>query len=236
MLLSASGALLVVLVFATSRKKKEEPRLAAAPGRSASEAPPRPAPPPVVPPPVAAKPTADAPASAPASKSPKIIPKPTLEGPVPDVDLSKIADVPEEPGTPPELTAEIKQQLATMVDPDSGAKGTRAMLRLKAIGKPAFPQIINQLRRFDYTKPEDVSAGYFVNRLLEDMTGGKNAQFRNKLDPESVKWNRQVARVWVEGFLRSKDNPELWKLFTAPPSNLVKPPEELEGLGDPPPK
>jgi len=134
--------------------------------------------------------------------------------PLPDIDLSTIPDVPPLKDTPGDLETEIRQALAAVLDPYSGAKGSRARVRLIAIGKPAFPAILNALKAIDYEKPSDVETGYAVNRMLEEMAGGKTLQFRNKTDPDSVKWNKHVAKGWIEVFNRVKDDPAKWKTFT----------------------
>ncbi len=140
--------------------------------------------------------------------------KPVVDRTLPEIDLSTIPDVPPLKETPPELENEIRQALAAMLDPYSGAKGSRARVRLTAIGKPAFPSILNALKSLDYEKPADVETGYAVNRMLEEMAGGKTFQFRNKTDADSAKWNRHVAKAWIEVFNRVKDDPAKWKTFT----------------------
>ncbi|HKB15486.1 MAG TPA: hypothetical protein VKF62_05440, partial [Planctomycetota bacterium] len=129
-------------------------------------------------------------------------------------DLSTIPDVPPLKDTPAELDKEIRDSLAVMLDPYSGAKGSRARVRLIAIGRPAFPAILNALKALDYEKPADVETGYAVNRMLEEMAGGKTMLFRNKTDPDSAKWNRYIAKAWIEVFNRVKDDPSKWKTFT----------------------
>ncbi|MCI0588444.1 MAG: hypothetical protein L0323_16560 [Planctomycetes bacterium] len=235
--MAATGAVAILLLILISGKDSSEGTASPAkpPAGPVAE---RPAAPAASPPPLAAaaKPPAPPPPSPAAGKpsgtgaaaSPpaveggeKVVADPTVaaaskpaERILPEIDLSTIPDVPTLKDTPAELEKEIRDALAAVIDPYSGAKGSRARVRLIAIGKPAFPAILNALKSLDYDKAPDVETGYAVNRMLEELAGGKTFQFRSKTDPDSAKWNRHVAKAWIEVFNRIKDDPAKWKTFT----------------------
>jgi hypothetical protein len=233
---AATGAVAILLLILISGKDSSEGT--ASPAKPAagpvaerpSPTPPSPAPlaaaakPPAPPPsPAAGKPSGTGAAASPpaAEGGEKVVADPAVaaaskpaERILPEIDLSTIPDVPPLKETPAELEKEIRDALAAVIDPYSGAKGSRARVRLIAIGKPAFPAILNALKSLDYDKAPDVETGYAVNRMIEEMAGGKSMLFKNKTDPDSAKWNRHVAKAWIEVFNRIKDDPAKWKTFT----------------------
>jgi hypothetical protein len=175
-------------------------------------------------------------------------PKPKIR----EVDLSQVADLEPDPGASPEMREEIDQLVRTMLDPDSGAAGSRAMTRLAQIGLPAMPAILNAAKQIDYATPEGNQVGgfVFVALLEKRMTSGKGFGYHAAVDEDSVKRNRLIVEAWIrhirEKIYSTPDPKAAWDKFAAlqtrseeepaaePAAAPKKKPADDLGLGDVP--
>lgn len=74
--------------------------------------------------------------------------------------------------TPGELRTEIDELIATLMDPDApGATANRAIARLREIGRPAIPRLLNQMYEAKLDTLEQRIAIRGVVRALADMSG-----------------------------------------------------------------
>lgn len=76
-------------------------------------------------------------------------------------------------GTPPEQQAEIDRLIAVLATPDADPREiNRSILRLRDLGKPSVPRLLNQLYEFTQAGIEaNRLTARVVTRALEDLTG-----------------------------------------------------------------
>lgn len=90
-------------------------------------------------------------------------------------------------GTPENVQAEIDQRIAELIDLDApGAVPNRAAMRLKQIGKPSIPRLLNKFFEIPASNREQILQLRKVCQALEDITGqrfGFNPSMTEAADP-----------------------------------------------------
>ena len=112
------------------------------------------------------------------------------------IDLADFEDQPRAAATTDEEWAEIQQLVATMIDPEAGAKGARAGKALLAYGRKSFPAILNTFKTLDLSSPEGYANGDLLQKLLTDICQGNNFDWRYSTDEKDVVFNKKVVRAW----------------------------------------
>jgi len=140
-----------------------------------------------------------------AAKAPP--PEPTPE----DIDLLALPDQEPLPETSPEDAAQMREWMATFVDPAAGAAGRRAGDRLIARGKEAFPIILNAFKRVDLTTEEGFRTGDLIQReLLMRICNGNNVGWQYQQEKGYLLYDKKAIRTWFKLWGEAKDDPKKW--------------------------
>ena len=138
-------------------------------------------------------------------------PEPIPEATPEDVDLSALPDQEPLPETSAEDAAEMREWMATFVDPAAGAAGRRAGDRLVAKGKEAFPVILNTFKRIDLTTEEGFRAGDTIQReLLMRICNGNNVGWQYPEEKGYLLYDKKAIRTWFKLWGEAKDDPKKW--------------------------
>jgi hypothetical protein len=126
------------------------------------------------------------------------------------VDLSLLADQVKLPETSDDDWATIVQQVATFVDPNAGAAGNRSRKQLLALGRVAFPAILNAFKRVDVTVQDGYRTGDLVQKLLQEICRGNNFGWRYSTEPADAYFNKRVIEMWFKSWAQVVENPKAW--------------------------
>ena len=94
------------------------------------------------------------------------------------------------------------QKLGKDVFEFGAMRGKRAMTKLKAMPRKAFPVLFNGLRGLDYMDSDDVGTAFYVVKELEEMLLGNNIplripQFGEPIKQEDSWWNQKCLKALV---------------------------------------
>ncbi len=127
--------------------------------------------------------------------------------------------------------ANVNEKVATMLDPDAGAAGTRAATYLEELGRDAFPAMVNGLLDLDYGTAEGNLNGDFVQRTMMNIANGRNFSwgygFADSPNKTEITNKRAVALaygVWQ----KVVEDPSYWERY----SNTEAAKREGAGGGD----
>ena len=112
--------------------------------------------------------------------------------------------------------AELKQLAAEMVDPMSGAAGTRAQIKLEAAGKEAFPVVINIMKKLDLTDEDGFRGGDQCQKTLQHICNGMNAGwwYPDTSPDDYLYMNKKAIKLWCSTWVRVKDDEAKWLKLT----------------------
>lgn len=162
-------------------------------------------------------------ASEPEAKAPKPTP-----GDPDSIDLSVFPDYGPIEGCSEERFLELKQLAADMVDPLSGAAGTRARIKLEEAGKEAFPVIVNVMKKLDLSTDDGFRAGDMCQKTLETICNGMNAGwwYPDQNPDDYVFKSKQAIKLWCTTWERVKDDEDKWLVLTKQKKPGEEAPEE----------
>ena len=126
---------------------------------------------------------------------------------------------------------EMKQWMATFIDPVAGAAGNRARKKLLDKSKEAFPVILNAFKRVDFSTEEGYRTGDLIQRLLQDICNGNNFDWKYGYETADVVFNKKVVRAWHKAWAQAREHPKAWaKLakLSDEEAGVVAEPEEAE--------
>lgn len=114
---------------------------------------------------------------------------------------AELVPLPHVEGTPPEIQREVDDLVVKLVDIDApGAQSNQAIRRLKAIGKPAVPRLLNQMVAIKLDSQDNVLRLRRIAMALEDLTGqrfGFNPALKQEVAAASDDESRMSAlRQW----------------------------------------
>ncbi|HVS09459.1 MAG TPA: hypothetical protein VMS76_06245, partial [Planctomycetota bacterium] len=157
-----------------------------------------------------------APALAEAEPTPEPEPEVAAKAPPPestpeDIDLLALPDQEPLPETSPEDAAQMREWMATVVDPAAGAAGARAREKLIAKGKEAFPIILNAFKRLELSTEEGFRTGDVIQReLLMRICNGNNVGWQYPQEEGYLLYDKKAIRTWFKLWGEAKDDPKKW--------------------------
>ncbi|HIG12089.1 MAG: hypothetical protein ABGY71_04780 [bacterium] len=156
----------------------------------------------------AAADSADAPDEAPVEQ----LKKPAKKDPA-SVDLLSIADFGPIAGCSDDRFAVLNQLVATMVDPNAGAAGNRARIKLEAAGREAFPAILNGMRRLDLTDEDgEFRSADVCQKALQSICNGNNFGWKYPSnEPDAYHYfDKRVIQTWCKTWDKVKADDAAW--------------------------
>jgi len=137
--------------------------------------------------------------------------KPARDPKDPDsIDLTTLPDFEQLPETSDDEWQQLVQLAANFTDPEAGAAGNRARVKLLEAGRTAFPALINRFRTLNFASDEGLNTGDLVQRLLMDICRGQNFDWRYTTEPGDVYFNKRVVELWHGAWQQVVDNPKAW--------------------------
>nr|MBA2557046.1 hypothetical protein [Chloroflexota bacterium] len=146
------------------------------------------------------------------------------------VDLSAIPAFGPDAGVDEAEWKRIRDLVATALDSGSGVAGSRAIRELGALGRPAFPAIVNAMLRLDYSTEQGYRDGDIAQRMLQEISAGRNFEWRYGIGPAEVSWNQRVVQKWAEVWDKAKDDPTYWLWWTKQEGDKSAPEGEEETI------
>jgi hypothetical protein len=144
------------------------------------------------------------------------------------VDLSAIPDLERLAGTSDADWTKYQDLVKTMLDPNAGAKGSRAAGQLVEIGKPAFPAILNGFKRLDLTTEDGFRMADMTQKTLERLCNGNNFGWHYQHQKDYLNYDRKAIKAWIGAWERAKDDEAFWLKLT---KQTEKKPAEGEAEG-----
>ncbi len=128
------------------------------------------------------------------------------------IDLDAFDDFGPIEGCSEQRFDELNQLVATMVDPQAGAAGNRAKVKLEAAGKESFPSILNAMRRLDLTDEDQFRSGDVCQKTLQNICNGNNFGWKYpSSDPDDFHYfNKVVISNWCKKWIVVKDDDKAW--------------------------
>jgi hypothetical protein len=158
------------------------------------------------------------------------------------VDLMAIEDFGPIAGCSEARFGELKDLVATMVDPMAGAAGNRAKVKLEEAGKEAFPAILNSMKHLDLTNDDQFRSADVCQKALQNICNGTNFgwKYPSQSPDDFHYFDKRVIESWCKQWVKVKDDDAAWAKLAkldkvdAPAAqeaadNLD---EELDGLDD----
>ena len=109
---------------------------------------------------------------------------------------------------------EIQAWVAEFLDPNAGAAGNRAKLKLAERGRESFPAILNAFKRLDFTSEDGFRGGDLTQRLLMQICGGQNFDWSYGTEPKNVTFNKKVVSLWIKSWMQAREAPKAWAKLT----------------------
>ena len=119
----------------------------------------------------------------------------TQRGHPDSVDLSQLPEVARFADTTDEEWEDMNTWMNTAIS-DSSAAGNRAANRLKGMHRKALPVIMNHFKTLDFGTQEGVDTGDYIQRLLTEMCGGANYEWRYDLTDPHHYFRKRVVERW----------------------------------------
>ena len=113
--------------------------------------------------------------------------------------------------------ATINEKVATMLDPDAGAAGTRAATYLEKIGRDAFPAMVNGLLDLDYGTEDGNLNGDFVQRTMMNIANGRNFSWAYGFGESPNKTeiaNKRAVALAYGVWQKVVDDPSYWERYS----------------------
>jgi len=145
-------------------------------------------------------------------------------------DLATFTRFGPDAGTSEEQWAEIQKDVDLMIDPLAGVQGNRARRRLEALGRPAFPAIVNKMLTLDYATEQGYRDGDLYQQALSQICNGRNAGWKYTTSEEDVRFNQKAVALLHKVWDRAKDDEAYWKYYAKVEGAEATPPAE-EGAG-----
>ena len=133
------------------------------------------------------------------------------------MDLSVLAPLAKDPTTPDEEWTRLQELGATLVDPDAGAAGSRAAMKLEKLGRPAYPIMVNAMLQIDLTTYDGHRMGDFLQKTMQNLLSGKNMGWKYDFDSEPNKtaiFNKKVVRGYHKLWENLSGSDEAWEKLT----------------------
>lgn len=127
---------------------------------------------------------------------------------------------------------ELKQLMATSIDPSAGAAGNRARKGLLEAGRAAFPVILNSMKRLDFATDQGRQDGDFCQRLLMDICNGNNFGWKYTTDPGDIYFNKRVVEMWAKQWEKAADNDDYWNKLAKLDSKDGEKEEDASGVSN----
>jgi len=126
------------------------------------------------------------------------------------VDMSAIADFGPLEGTSDEQWAEANELAGIWLNVNSGAAGGRAKKDILAMGRGAFPVILNHMKTLDFSTKEGLDNGDQCQRALTELCNGTNFGWKFTTEPADVYFNKLVVVGWAKQWERAAEDVEYW--------------------------
>ena len=107
---------------------------------------------------------------------------------------------------------ELKELVATMVDPMAGAAGNRAKGKLEESGKEAFPAILNAMKHLDLTSDDQFRSADVCQKALQNICNGTNFgwKYPSQSPDDFHYFDKRVIESWCKQWIKVKDDDAAW--------------------------
>lgn len=179
--------------------------------------------------------TEDAPEEAPAP--PKKVTESTPDSEVDpnEIDLGAFSPLEKDPECSDEEWTRIQELAILMADEWSPRDAADARDELCAIGRFAYPAMVNEFLKLDLTSEEGHREGDFFQKSMEQLLGGRNYGWKYDFDAEPNKtalFNKKVVRNYYNTASKIAGKPNAWNDLSKNPLNTGSAQEKEEEAVD----
>ena len=103
---------------------------------------------------------------------------------------------------------------ATFMDLNAGARGGRAGRQLEEVGRAAFPALLNELRKLDFTTEDGLRRGDMIQKTLERISHGRNFGWAYTTEDKDAVYNQKAVKAWFKTWSTVGEDDEQWLGFT----------------------
>lgn len=147
------------------------------------------------------------------------------------LDLSSFEPLEKDPECSEEEWERIQELATVMADEWSPKDAAEARDELCAIGRFAYPAMVNEFLKVDFTTRDGRLEAGFFQRAMEQLLGGRNYGWKTDYENEPNKttlFNKKVVEKWYVTWKQVKGKPNAWNDLSKNPLNTNRPDEEDE--------
>ncbi len=129
------------------------------------------------------------------------------------IDLTAIADFERFPGTSDEDWATAQKHASKALDPYATRGLQKAQDDLIAMGRPAVPAVLNELKALDLTDLPGAGAGWIGVDVLTQIANGNGYSWRQAAEIDAQWYNKTSTQKWCEEWDELRASDEAWAKF-----------------------